>query len=361
MCEQWASELDSAAMSYGQRQMFQRSSVLSSSLSVLSSATCGSFSRATEVPSVHIPEDCCGNFSCDSASPHPDPSEWDDSFRRGCSLDESLGMFSPHSRVKQASPGASLENQLSPHPHTPNAERCNLHRPLAVLYSPLSEMPRKVALQSHMSSIRETSVQSEPLPGPSTNFQLPPQPPASVSCLSQPSSSIAAEPSASFDAKALQMALSAVPQVPKQQLGAQMRKLGWDIAWTHGQEELIDHVSSLLDNLKVPHSTSLGSGCMLTGIHHVTDAMGMGEMQARVLVRPVDTGRFRIDVGRTRGDTFQFHAFYRSLRASVAPLISRGEESVSTHAAVSRPQLVAAPHLKHHVPAANPFWSTRQT
>lgn len=82
---------------------------------------------------------------------------------------------------------------------------------------------------------------------------------------------------------------------------------------------------------------------LITSPTHVDDSMGHGAMRATIVVTPTQPGApsagegvdksprsparqspsspqlapYRIDVARYTGDTFQFHAFYRSLRESL--------------------------------------------
>ena len=66
----------------------------------------------------------------------------------------------------------------------------------------------------------------------------------------------------------------------------------------------------------------------VTAPTHVDPGMGHGEMRATILIAALGTpggggaaDRIRIDVMRSEGDTFQFHAFYRRLRDEVANAI----------------------------------------
>ena len=67
----------------------------------------------------------------------------------------------------------------------------------------------------------------------------------------------------------------------------------------------------------------------------VSRDMGLGSMQAQMQVTPHESAAhcYRLDVKRKSGDTFQFHAFYRQLRESLAWLNGWTGSSYSTTAA----------------------------
>merc|ERR1719440_320619 len=59
---------------------------------------------------------------------------------------------------------------------------------------------------------------------------------------------------------------------------------------------------------------------IVTSEVQVSRDMGLGAMQAQMQVTPHESAAhcYRLDVKRKSGDTFQFHAFYRQLRESLA-------------------------------------------
>ena len=146
-------------------------------------------------------------------------------------------------------------------------------RPLAVLYSPDSELPRKVS--------------------------------PDVASLW-----------ARADTRAPAAARSCVP----------VRRLGWEMPAEGGLEGSVERVGKVLSVLGVPFEVP-GVATNPLSIKTLPcnfAAMGSAQMQAVIFISEADAaeqaeGRcgHRIDVSRHSGDTFQFHAFYRKLRAGL--------------------------------------------
>ena len=126
---------------------------------------------------------------------------------------------------------------------------------------------------------------------------------------------------------------------PEKRSRVKIKRLGWDVACPAGEEGIHAAIVSALGAMAIPYQPHndpvSGSFGVLTGRAHYSDGMGPGTMQASILVTSVctssplaqsqetsraDHAGWRIDVTRFTGDTFQFHAFYRALRDHLRPL-----------------------------------------
>tara|TARA_B100000795_G_scaffold151187_1_gene113264 strand:+ start:426 stop:896 length:471 start_codon:yes stop_codon:yes gene_type:complete len=114
------------------------------------------------------------------------------------------------------------------------------------------------------------------------------------------------------------------------------RRLGWDVNYEGDSAQLLADLFRAITALEIEASVDEAQLCLTTAQVQVSRDMGLGSMQAFLVVgergaAPDDLGadaasaggrrRYRIDVKRKGGDTFQFHAFYRQLRDSLRPLI----------------------------------------
>lgn len=182
---------------------------------------------------------------------------------------------------------ASVRKGLVAHPNSPISmtrglrEQAGLlaNRPIAVIYSPDSSLPRKVAAEVALQWSSRTAV------GPIQSARK-----------------------------------------------AQVRRLGWDIRFEEGAEALLFFIADALKPTKAEFDICPGEQqqvSMVTRLTSVSDAMGIGRMQASISVSwtGAQPNLFRVNVSRHSGDTFQFHAFYRELRANLKPIILRNEEN----------------------------------
>jgi len=104
----------------------------------------------------------------------------------------------------------------------------------------------------------------------------------------------------------------------------QVRRLGWDVTSELSAEKVLARAMSVLTEMGIPFDTpapALRPLSILTRPHNFSGAMGSGQMQALIWITlpeaqaaKATATSSRIDVARHAGDTFQFHAFYRELR-----------------------------------------------
>ena len=216
-------------------------------------------------------------------------------------------------------PLAEVRMALSPHPNTPPPTgHGRQHRPVAVIFSPSS------------GGVRKTTLSSTSLTAPQCLAA------GRASCAGAASS--AGAPSfgnqrgfAGFAAPAQALRpLGGAASLPK--VG---RRLGWDVNYEGDSAQLLADLLRAITALEIEASVDEAQQCLTTAQVQVSRDMGLGSMQAFLVVgergaAPDDLGadaaaagrrRYRIDVKRKGGDTFQFHAFYRQLRDSLRPLI----------------------------------------
>ena len=119
------------------------------------------------------------------------------------------------------------------------------------------------------------------------------------------------------------------------------RRLGWDVHYEGDSVQLLADLFRAITALEIEASVDEAQLCLTTAQVQVSRDMGLGSMQAFLVIgergaAPGDDAvaggrkRYRIDVKRKGGDTFQFHAFYRQLRDSLRPLIMTTPEDAST-------------------------------
>ena len=126
----------------------------------------------------------------------------------------------------------------------------------------------------------------------------------------------------------------------------QVKRLGWDV-WMESAEVLFDSVVEALKTLDMsydvpaPHTGQLS---MITRPRNISEEMGLGVVQATItvlpLTSPTSASNYRIDVSRFAGDTFQFHAFYRQLRAGLKGIT--GWDGAAYRSTCNRPEPAAA-------------------
>ena len=209
-----------------------------------------------------------------------------------------------------------VQKSMVPHPNSPSmlgdvargaGRGSRPERPVAVMYSPASGLSRKVA--SGASAATRGAL---------------------LTAAAQPPSRAASDV----------LAACGVPRKRSKGPGW-VKRLGWyvdcaDPAYVSGA------IQSVLDKMMVPaepvaettlaNASAEGGVLGITGFvtapMHVDPGMGHGEMRATILIAALDApggassiNRIRIDVMRSEGDTFQFHAFYRRLRDEVANAI----------------------------------------
>jgi len=172
------------------------------------------------------------------------------------------------------------------------------HRPIAVIYSPDSQLPRKVP------------------------------------------SSVADAWSSRADAGPTQTARK-----------AQVKRLGWDFVFAESADVLLARVTGVLDELHMPYDVPARKEAptsILTMPRTICNGMGFGQMQASISLTkpaaPFGANVYRIDVARHAGDTFQFHAFYRQLRTGLSELIGWDGMAYASGSGVA-----AAPPTVHEV------------
>ena len=182
------------------------------------------------------------------------------------------------------------------------------NRPVAVMYSPSSDLPRKVSASFATSA------------GGAGGWAGGMRPQGARESGGGSSTSGGALP-------------------PEKRSRVKIKRLGWDVACPTGEEGILAAIVSALGALAIPYQPHndpvSGSFGVLTGRAHYSDGMGPGTMQASILVTSLcttsplaqsqektraDHAGWRIDVTRFTGDTFQFHAFYRALRDHLRPL-----------------------------------------
>jgi len=206
-------------------------------------------------------------------------------------------------------------------------EQSRPSRPMAVLYSPLSELPRKVKT-----------------PGGQVPSAL------TASYFSgAPCSGTVGVPSAG--ASTATVAAEGLPMAKRGPYRGKVRRIGWDVQGTDAAEVLAV-ISRALADLNIPceHMGGEGDTQLIRGLLTlptcIEASLGSGVMRAAITVTPttrdgsaVPAGQtapagthdspvpFRIDVTRHQGDTFQFHAFYRGLEEALRPLIGDSKDT----------------------------------
>jgi len=209
---------------------------------------------------------------------------------------------------------------MSPHPNSPAPGHLSLDarkmprpaRPVAVMYSPVSQLPRKVSSSSFMRT------------GPANAASALPTMPVSASAEAHRSPAIKRDPIAP----------------PAKRGRVRIRRLGWNVR-EQTAEVVIRAVAEALKALQIDYEEINDDadkflGGYITHPAHVADAMGPSSMRATVIVTQAKgmSGEvaaavsstsstmpdLRVDVARFAGDTFQFHAFYRKLRELLRPL-----------------------------------------
>ena len=238
----------------------------------------------------------------------------------------------PNAKSVADQPNAALATSASSDGMSVDREQSRPSRPMAVLYSPLSELPRKVKT-----------------PGGQAPSAL------TASYFSgAPCSGAVGTPSAG--ASTATAAAEGLPMAKRGPYRGKVRRIGWDVQGTDAAEVLAV-ISRALADLNIPceNMGSEGDAQSIRGLLTlptcIEASLGAGVMRAAITVTPttrdgsaVPAGQtapagthdspvpFRIDVTRHQGDTFQFHAFYRGLEEALRPLIGEGK-----HAAGRRP------------------------
>ena len=208
-------------------------------------------------------------------------------------ISQGFNLLGPH--------GASAEvvrRSMTVHPNSPSPSQdigidaVRPRRPVAVMYSPGSELPRKVKHDSQLGSY-----------GLNAGF---------------------------LSSNSARCASSAVGGRSR----FKVKRLGWDVAHHGGVPSLLAHLMAALETISVRYEMQSDGMGVLTSPTHTSDGMGPGTMQAVVLLSPLVASpisgsassqwgpRYRIDVSRYSGDTFQFHAFYRKLRDQLYPVFA---------------------------------------
>lgn len=200
---------------------------------------------------------------------------------------------SPDSFVQRAvvgphgTPLAEVRSGMSPHPNSPHDSSSQrvLGQParlVAVIYSPSTNLPRKTTL---------------------------------------PASAVASLPTLYMRASAdVGGSLSARPPL---QSGLRVgRRLGWDVRFEGEPAALLAEMArTMSERLGIQTTVEPQLLRLTTAEVQVSRDMGLGTMRAQMQlsVRSAEPPRaYRLDVKRQSGDTFQFHAFYRSIRESLA-------------------------------------------
>jgi hypothetical protein len=208
---------------------------------------------------------------------------------------------------------------LSPHPNTPKSSGPGRqHQPVAVIFSPSSR------------GVRKTTLCSASLTGPH--------------CLAAGRASCAAAaahagPALSVGNQGGLAGFTVPPQLRAAGGAAGMpklgRRLGWDVSYEGDGLQLLAALLRVITKLQIEASVDEAQLSLTTAHVQVSRDMGLGAMQALLVVReranaPGDLDAsaaagerrpYRIDIKRKGGDTFQFHAFYRQLRDALRPLI----------------------------------------
>jgi len=252
----------------------------------------------------------------------------------------------------------SIGRSLLAHPNSPAATYdglCRPTRPVAVIYSPQSQLPRKVAGEQRA--------------------------PAGASLVVD-------------DAPGAPSAPSAPPLMARGRI--KVKRLGWTLDCPGGAEAVLSAIRGALDAMPVTHELqttkpSLSPSqsaryCLLTGATHCADGMGPGIMRASIFVTPAaDLGalphraehasatsqstsqspsQWRVEVSRFTGDTFQFHAFYRQLRGMLQPLFqgtaATGMPTQRALVHVGGDAAEAAAAATHQATGTHSFWGSRQ-
>jgi len=208
---------------------------------------------------------------------------------------------------------------LSPHPNTPKSSGPGRqHQPVAVIFSPSS------------GGVRKTTLCSASLTAPQFLAE------GRASCAAGAAHAGPARSDgnqrglAGFTAPPQLRAAGGAAGLPK--LG---RRLGWDVSYEGDGVQLLADLSHVITKLQIEASVDEAQLSLTTAHVQVSRDMGLGSMQALLVVRERsnaagDLGAsaavgerrpYRIDIKRKGGDTFQFHAFYRQLRDALRPLI----------------------------------------
>lgn len=240
-----------------------------------------------------------------------------------------------------------ISRSLIAHPNSPRSSAGMLarpNRPVAVMYSPSSDLPRKVSASFATSA------------GGAGGWAGGIRPQGARESGGGSSTSGGALP-------------------PEKRSRVKIKRLGWDVACPTGEEGIHAAIVSALGAMAIPYQPHndpvSGSFGVLTGRAHYSDGMGPGTMQASILVTSVctssplaqsqetsraDHAGWRIDVTRFTGDTFQFHAFYRALRDHLRPLFidEGGMASASACPAMTGPMSAEACMAPTHS-----FWGAR--
>ena len=216
-------------------------------------------------------------------------------------------------------PLAEVRMALSPHPNTPPPTgQGRQHRPVAVIFSPSS------------GGVRKTTLSSTSLTAPQCLAAGRASCAGAASSAGAPYFGIYQGGFAGFAAPPHARAAGGAASLPK--IG---RRLGWDVNYEGDSVQLLADLFRAITALEIEASVDEAQLCLTTAQVQVSRDMGLGSMQALLVVgergaAPDDLGadaaaagrrRYRIDVKRKGGDTFQFHAFYRQLRDSLRPLI----------------------------------------
>ena len=240
-----------------------------------------------------------------------------------------------------------ISRSLIAHPNSPRSSVGMLarpNRPVAVMYSPSSDLPRKVSASFATSA------------GGAGGWAGGMRPQGARESGGGSSTSGGALP-------------------PEKRSRVKIKRLGWDVACPTGEEGILAAIVSALGALAIPYQPHndpvSGSFGVLTGRAHYSDGMGPGTMQASILVTSLcttsplaqsqektraDHAGWRIDVTRFTGDTFQFHAFYRALRDHLRPLFidEGGMASFGAGPAMTGPMSAEACMAPTHS-----FWGAR--
>ena len=240
-----------------------------------------------------------------------------------------------------------ISRSLIAHPNSPRSSAGMLarpNRPVAVMYSPSSDLPRKVSASFATSA------------GGAGGWAGGIRPQGARESGGGSSTSGGALP-------------------PEKRSRVKIKRLGWDVACPTGEEGIHAAIVSALGAMAIPYQPHndpvSGSFGVLTGRAHYSDGMGPGTMQASILVTSLcttsplaqsqektraDHAGWRIDVTRFTGDTFQFHAFYRALRDHLRPLFidEGGMASFGAGPAMTGPMSAEACMAPTHS-----FWGAR--
>jgi len=231
-------------------------------------------------------------------------------------------VFGPH-----GTPLAEVRMALSPHPNTPPPMgQGRQHRPVAVIFSPSSGGVRKTTLSSTCLTAPQCLAAGRAQCAGATSSVGPSRPPPFFG--NQGGFAGFAAP---LPTRSASLPVGGAAGLPK--IG---RRLGWDVNYEGDSAQLLADLFRAITALEIEASVDEAQLCLTTAQVQVSRDMGLGSMQAFLVVgergaAPDDLGadaasaggrrRYRIDVKRKGGDTFQFHAFYRQLRDSLRPLI----------------------------------------